>query len=105
MLRPTVVHPADYTFKLPDNVSFAAGAMVEPLAVGVHGATKAQVQPGDVAVVTGAGPIGMVTAIAALAPAAPRASSATCTSPSWHSPSKLGPVTGVNVAARSSPTW
>ncbi len=35
VLRSHVVHPAAYTFKLPDQVSFAAGAIVEPLAVGV----------------------------------------------------------------------
>lgn len=63
VLRPTCVHPADFTFKLPDNVSMAEGAMVEPLAVGVHAATKARVKPGDVAVVLGAGPIGLVTAL------------------------------------------
>ena len=67
ILRPTVVHPAAFTFKLPDNVSFAEGAMVEPLAVGMHGVNKARVRAGDVAVVVGAGPIGMVTALAALA--------------------------------------
>ena len=67
ILRPSVVHPAAFTFKLPDNVSFAEAAMVEPLAVGVHAATKAQIKPGDVALVTGAGPIGLVTALAALA--------------------------------------
>ena len=67
ILRPTVVHPADFTFKLPDHVTYAEGAMVEPLAVGMHAATKVQVQPGDLAVVIGAGPIGMVTVLAALA--------------------------------------
>jgi D-xylulose reductase len=41
--------------------------MVEPLAVGIHAAAKARIAPGDVAVVIGAGPIGMVTALAALA--------------------------------------
>ncbi len=45
VLRPSVVHPAAFTFKIPDNVSFAEAAMVEPLAVGVHAATKAQVSP------------------------------------------------------------
>ena len=35
ILRPTVVHPAAFTFKLPDNVSYAEGAMVEPVAVGM----------------------------------------------------------------------
>ena len=66
-LTPFVVHPAAFTFKLPDHVSFAEGAMVEPLAVGMHAATKAQIKPGEIAVVMGAGTIGMVTALAALA--------------------------------------
>src|SRR5260370_12659701 len=65
-LTGTVIHPAAYTFKLPDNVSFAEGAMVEPLAVGMHAAVKAKIKPGDLAVVMGAGPLGMVTALAAL---------------------------------------
>ncbi|BCQ33825.1 MULTISPECIES: NAD(P)-dependent alcohol dehydrogenase [Erwinia] len=66
-LRETVIHPAAFTFKLPDNVSFAEGAMVEPLAIGMHAATKAAIKPGDIALVIGAGPIGVVTALAALA--------------------------------------
>ena len=49
IMRPTVVHPEAFTCKLPNNVSFAEAAMVEPLAVGVHAATKAQIKPGDVA--------------------------------------------------------
>jgi D-xylulose reductase len=66
-LRPEVVHPAAFTFKVPDNVSFAEAAMVEPLAVGLHAANKANVKPGDVAVVLGAGPIGMLTGLSAMA--------------------------------------
>src|SRR6185312_5615361 len=58
VLRPTVVHPEAFTFKLPETVSFEEGAMVEPLAVGMHAATKASIVPGDVGVVIGAGPIG-----------------------------------------------
>ncbi len=71
VLTPEVVHPANYTFKLPDNVSFAEGAMVEPFAVGMQAATKAKLAPGDTAVVLGAGPIGTMVALAALAGAAP----------------------------------
>jgi len=67
VLTPEVVHPANYTFKLPDNVSFAEGAMVEPFAVGMQAATKARITPGDTAVVLGAGPIGTMVALAALA--------------------------------------
>jgi D-xylulose reductase len=66
-LRETVVHPAMFTFKLPDNVSYGEGAMVEPLAVGMQAAKKAAIHAGDVAVVIGCGTIGMVTAMAALA--------------------------------------
>ncbi|MEX0632039.1 hypothetical protein M8494_08395 [Serratia ureilytica] len=41
--------------------------MVEPLAIGMQAATKAGIKPGDIALVIGAGPIGVVTALAALA--------------------------------------
>jgi len=67
ILRPTCVHPEAFTFKIPDNVSFGEAAMIEPLAVGMHAATKARVKPGDIGVVMGAGPIGLVTALSALA--------------------------------------
>lgn len=66
-LTPEVIHPASLTFKIPANVSFAEAAMVEPLAVGIQAAAKAQIKPGDLAVVLGAGPIGMITALSALA--------------------------------------
>jgi D-xylulose reductase len=66
-LTPYVVFPEAFTFKLPDNVSFAEGAMVEPFAVGMQAATKARIVPGDVALVIGAGPIGVMIALAALA--------------------------------------
>lgn len=67
VLTAEVVHPANYTFKLPDHVSFAEGAMVEPFAVGMQAASKARIQPGDTAIVLGAGPIGTMVALAALA--------------------------------------
>lgn len=66
-LAPYVVHPAAFTFKLPDNVSFEEAAMVEPFAVGLQAAAKARIAPGDLAVVIGAGPIGTMVALAALA--------------------------------------
>lgn len=66
-LTPLVVHKAAFTYKLPDHVSFAEGAMVEPFAVGMQAATRARIKPGDVALVTGCGPIGIMIALAALA--------------------------------------
>jgi len=64
-LRETVVHPASLTFKLPDNVSFHEGALVEPAAIGMWAAKKARIAPGDTALVIGGGTIGIVTALAA----------------------------------------
>ncbi|RNF09756.1 d-xylulose reductase [Trypanosoma conorhini] len=66
-LSTTVIHPAILCFKLPENVSYEEGALCEPIAVGMHSATKAGVKPGDVALVIGSGTIGIVTALAALA--------------------------------------
>lgn len=45
-LCETVNHPAAFTYKLPDNVSFGEGALLEPLAVGMWSATKARIQAG-----------------------------------------------------------
>lgn len=66
-LTPSVVHPAAFTFRLPDHVTMGEGAMVEPFAIGMQAATRAGIKPGDTAVVIGAGPIGMMVALAALA--------------------------------------
>jgi D-xylulose reductase len=101
VLRPSVVHPAAFTFKLPDNVSFAEGAMVEPLAVGMHAANKARIKPGDLAIVQGAGPIGMVTALAALAGGCSRVIMTDVQQPKLDLAATLGPITPVNVAKQS----
>jgi D-xylulose reductase len=66
-LTPHVIHPEAFTYKLPDNVSFAEGALVEPFAIGMQAASKAKIAPGDIAVVIGAGTIGIMVALAALA--------------------------------------
>ena len=66
-LCESVIHPAAFTFKLPENVSYAEGAMVEPLAIGLQAAAKAGISPGDTALVTGCGTIGILTALSALA--------------------------------------
>src|SRR5258707_15755235 len=67
VLWESVVHPGNLTFKLPDNVSFEEAVLVEPLTLGVHVARKVGIASGDNAIVTGAGPIGVIIAFAALA--------------------------------------
>lgn len=56
-----VVHPEDFTFKLPDDISFDEGALIEPLSVGIYSAERAMIRPGDTVLIFGAGPIGLVT--------------------------------------------
>jgi len=98
MLTPHVIHPADYTFKLPDNVSFAEGAMVEPFAVGMQAATKAGITPGDTAIVLGAGPIGIMVAIAALAGGCARAIVADLAQPKLDIAARYQGVLTVNIS-------
>ncbi|MFQ3620811.1 MAG: NAD(P)-dependent alcohol dehydrogenase [Spirochaetales bacterium] len=97
ILRPTVVHPADYTYKLPDTVSFAEGAMVEPLAVGLYAATKATIRPGDKAVVIGAGTIGILTALSALAGGCSEIILADLVQEKLDLAKTLGPIVPVNI--------
>jgi len=66
-LTPEVVFPSNFVFKLPENVSYAEGAMIEPLAVGLQAAEKAKIIPGETALVMGCGPIGLVIALTSLA--------------------------------------
>ncbi|MDA3961868.1 MAG: NAD(P)-dependent alcohol dehydrogenase [Planctomycetota bacterium] len=97
VLRPSVVHPAAFTFKVPDSVSFGEAAMVEPLAVGMHAANKAKIKPGSVAVVIGAGTIGMVTALSALAGGCAQVIIADVVQPKLDLAATLGPIRPVNV--------
>jgi (R,R)-butanediol dehydrogenase/meso-butanediol dehydrogenase/diacetyl reductase len=53
--------------KLPDEVSDLEGAVVEPAAVAAYGVDRAGVTGGDVVLVTGAGPIGILSAMYASA--------------------------------------
>ncbi|KFH44423.1 D-xylulose reductase A-like protein [Hapsidospora chrysogenum ATCC 11550] len=59
--------PADFCYKLPDNVSLQEGALIEPLAVAVHIVKQAAVTPGQSVVVMGAGPVGLLCAAVARA--------------------------------------
>ena len=53
--------------RLPDEVSDLEGAVVEPAAVAAYGVERAGVTGGDVVLVTGAGPIGILSAMYASA--------------------------------------
>ena len=96
-LRPSVIHPAAFTYRLPDNVSYGEGALVEPLAVGMHAATKAHIKPGDIAVVCGAGTIGLMTAVSAIAGGCSKVIISDLVQPKLDLASKLGPIFPVHI--------
>ena len=66
-LAEYVVHPADFTYRLPDGMSLAQGALVEPLAVAVHACNTGRVAPGSSVAIVGAGTIGLACLLIAQA--------------------------------------
>lgn len=54
---------ANMAHRLPDVVSFEEGALVEPLAVGLHAVAKGNVTRGETVLIIGAGPVGLATAL------------------------------------------
>jgi len=52
---------ANSGYKLPQSVSFREGAMVEPLAVGLHAVDMARMPRGATVLIIGAGPVGLAT--------------------------------------------
>jgi L-iditol 2-dehydrogenase len=56
-----VVVPSRILYRLPENLSFAEGAMLEAVSVAVHAVSLAQLSPGDSALVVGAGMIGLLS--------------------------------------------
>jgi L-iditol 2-dehydrogenase len=56
-----IAFPENMSFKLPDGISTKEGALIEPLAVGMHAAGQGNIKLGDSVVILGAGCIGLVT--------------------------------------------
>src|SRR5690348_16269705 len=64
---------AEYqVIRLPPEVSYRQGALIEPTAVAAYGVERAGVAPGDSVMITGAGPIGALAALCAHAAGAAR---------------------------------
>ena len=66
MMEEYFLHPCDQIYKIPDDLDFERAALVEPLAIGLHGATRARVVKGEKVVVFGAGTIGLMASFACL---------------------------------------
>ena len=64
-LQEVFCHPASFIHKLPKNVSWEQGAMVEPLSVAVHAVRRSGLVSGQNVLVLGAGAIGLLCAAVA----------------------------------------
>jgi L-iditol 2-dehydrogenase len=56
-----VTVPARVVYKLPESISFAEAAMLEAVAVAIHGVSLAEISADSTALVVGAGTIGVLT--------------------------------------------
>ncbi|MEM3404188.1 MAG: alcohol dehydrogenase catalytic domain-containing protein [Nitrososphaeria archaeon] len=56
---PYTALPEVTAVKIPDEIPYEVGAVLEPLGVAVHAVSEAQIRPGDFVVVMGCGPIGV----------------------------------------------
>jgi L-iditol 2-dehydrogenase len=54
-------------YPIPDDMTYEEGALLEPLSVGIWGCRRANLEPGDDVLVTGAGPVGLLSAAVARA--------------------------------------
>src|SRR6056297_3663717 len=62
-----VAVPGDFLHPLPDSLTDEDGAFLEPLSVAIQACNRAGITAGSTFVVLGAGPIGLITALAARA--------------------------------------
>jgi L-iditol 2-dehydrogenase len=64
-LRRYHTHPEAWLHLLPDNMTFEEGSLLEPLSVALAGIDRSGLRLGDPLVICGAGPIGLVSLLAA----------------------------------------
>ena len=88
----------DFAFSLPDELSDNAGALMEPLSVGIWACKKGRVTAGDHVLVTGAGPIGLVTMQVAFAQGATEVTLTDVAGKRLEIARQLGATRALNVA-------
>jgi threonine dehydrogenase-like Zn-dependent dehydrogenase len=60
-------HPADMLVKMPEDMSWTDAAMAEPLTISLHGIHRGRLKAGEYCAIIGAGPIGLLAAMVAIA--------------------------------------
>ncbi|MFD1675267.1 NAD(P)-dependent alcohol dehydrogenase [Alicyclobacillus fodiniaquatilis] len=89
----------DFAFALPNGMSDEAGGLLEPMSVGIWAAKKADIQCGQHVLITGAGPIGMVSMMAAFAFGATEVTMTDISEERLAFARKLGATHTINVAS------
>ena len=62
-----ITHPAEMLVKIPDNVPWDIAPIAEPLTISLHGCHRLGLKAGEFIAISGAGTIGLLAALAALA--------------------------------------
>lgn len=62
-----VTHPANMLWKLPDDMDWELAPIAEPLTIALHGIHRGGLKEGEHVAIIGAGPIGLLAAMAAIA--------------------------------------
>lgn len=88
----------DFAYSLPDELSDNAGALMEPLSVGIWACKKAEVTAGDHVLVTGAGPIGLLAMQVAFAQGATEVTVTDVADERLQIARRLGATRAINVA-------
>lgn len=92
---------SDFAIEIPDSMSFEAAALLEPLSVAIWSCQKAKIAPGSRVLITGAGPIGLVSIMAALAYGATEITVTDIDESKLALAAKLGATKTVNVQKES----
>lgn len=88
----------DFAYSLPDELSDNAGALMEPLSVGIWACKKGEVTAGDHVLVTGAGPIGLLAMQVAFAQGATEVTVTDVADERLQIARRLGATRAMNVA-------
>lgn len=92
---------SDFAYALPDQMSDEEGALIEPLSVGLWACRKAKLRGGDHVLITGAGPVGILTMKVALALGVTEITMTDISPQRLEVARKLGATRTVNVAQQS----
>lgn len=98
-----VASACDFVYKLPESMTFAEGALIEPLAVGLHAAKRGQVVPGETVVILGAGTIGLMVLQAVRAYGATRIIAVDLEDNRLELAEKLGATATINAKGKDVP--